>query len=194
MIQLITTNRLRALEEEVERLRDEAAAAAGALDAAQLGEELATDAAIRFEGDVETLAARLSEAQAETDEQYEGLHAVIRQITAERDDARAAADAALGEAEAARAQVLLDAEDRVVLRALLRVARKKSALSRVFALFQKGELHSLHIAQEDAEAAAEAEGAAPNGWTQHRPGEALPPARDVQWRVQQLPVSGATAK
>nr|WP_243274949.1 hypothetical protein [Streptomyces albus] len=108
--------------------------------------------------------------------------------------ARSRADAARleGELEALRAQSLLDNEDRQALRTLLRVTRKQSGQAdRVYVLFHRGTLHSVHATSEAAETAAEAEGAAPSGWTAHTPGAALPPASEVLWRVQPLPLGGA---
>ncbi|WP_228974985.1 hypothetical protein [Streptomyces sp. DH12] len=102
-----------------------------------------------------------------------------------------AIDRAEGELKALRAQALLDTEDRAVLRALLRTARKQNAaLDRVYVLFRRGALHSVHASLEAAEAAAEAEGAPRSGWTTHPPGAAMPPAADVLWRVQPLPLGG----
>lgn len=94
-----------------------------------------------------------------------------------------------GALEILRAQHLLDTEDRVTLRALLRTSRKQSRpADRVFVLFRMGELHSLHASQDAAEIAAEAEGAPRSGWTADAPGAALPPASTVAWRVQALPL------
>ncbi|MFE4660912.1 hypothetical protein ACFRFJ_30000 [Streptomyces hydrogenans] len=191
MIQIITTRRLRDQETEMGRLRAALVSMTEARDAVRRAEGMASDAVMRAEYNVEKLTAQLDAAQvaqAETDVQYAGLHAVIRQVTAERDDARAEAAAALAEVEEARAQVLLDAEDRVALRALLRIAKKGAdPLSTVFALFESGRLHSVHLSRDDAHAAAEARGAAPGGWV---PGtECSVPMEDVAWRVEPLPLS-----
>ncbi|MEW2374227.1 hypothetical protein AB0940_33470 [Streptomyces sp. NPDC006656] len=159
------------------------------LDQARAEAEVATDSAIRAEGAAECLADQLKRAKAEADAEFEGLRAILRQATAERDAARAECDAALAESEAARAQVLLDAEDRVALRALLRTARKQGDDRRVYGLFRRGALHSLHRSAAAAEAAAEAEGASRAGWTAHVPGAPLPPASEVLWRVQALSLS-----
>ncbi|MGK5497555.1 hypothetical protein [Streptomyces sp. URMC 125] len=94
------------------------------------------------------------------------------------------------ELETLRAQHLLDTEDRATLRALLRTARKQAARNHVYALFRHGQLHSLHATTEAAEEAAEAEGAPREGWTTLKPGAALPPAAEVAWRVQPLPLGG----
>ncbi|MDP9616419.1 hypothetical protein [Streptomyces demainii] len=136
------------------------------LAAARHEAELATDSAIR----AETTAER--------------LHEDLLRVTAD-----AARDA--GELEILRAQTLLDTEDRATLRILLRTVRKQSpSANRVYALFRRGELHSIHASMEAAEAAAEAEGAPRSGWTSHTAGAALPPAREVEWRVQPLPLGG----
>lgn len=117
--------------------------------------------------------------------------AVIKQTSQERDAARAEVEAARLQVEAALAQVLLDAEDRVALRALLRTARKQAkALDRVFVLFRYGALHSVHVSREAAEVAAEAEGAPRSGWTSLSPGAGEPPAHQVSWRVQPLKLGG----
>ncbi|MEU3065041.1 hypothetical protein [Streptomyces subrutilus] len=137
--------------------------------------------------DLEQIQADAAEEQRVLDD---GLLAVIRQVTAERDAARTERDAARTEVEAARAQVLLDAEDRVALRALLRTARRQSATAdRVYVLYRYGALHSLHRSMEAAEQAAEAEGAPRGGWTASRPGAALPSAAEVNWRIQPLALS-----
>ncbi|KOU78988.1 MULTISPECIES: hypothetical protein [unclassified Streptomyces] len=128
-------------------------------------------------------ARRLTEAAAQE---------LIEQAHAERDEARAERDKLRAELDAARAQVLLDAEDRVALRMLLRSVRKQAApVDRVYALFHRGTLLSLHRSVEAAERAAEAEGAPRDGWTAHQPGAAFPPACEVTWRVQPLTVQGA---
>jgi hypothetical protein len=104
--------------------------------------------------------------------------------------ARATAARAEGELTALRAQHLLDTEDRVALRMLLRTARRQQARTdRVYVLFHYGRLHSLHATQDAAEAAAEAEGAPRSGWTATPPGAAAPPASEVTWRTQQLPLN-----
>lgn len=103
-----------------------------------------------------------------------------------------AIDRAEGELEALRAQTLLDTEDRAALRMLLRTARKQqAALDRVYVLFHRGALHSVHASLESAEAAAEAEGAPRSGWTTHAPGAALPAAAEVTWCVRPVPLGHA---
>lgn len=96
-----------------------------------------------------------------------------------------------GQLEPLRAQHLLDVEDRVVLRALLRTARRQQdRTDRVYALFHHGQLHSLHTTPDAAEVAAEAEGAPRSEWTAGGPGADIPPADEVAWRIQQLPLNG----
>ncbi|MEU2455863.1 hypothetical protein ABZ605_37960 [Streptomyces sp. NPDC012765] len=122
-----------------------------------------------------------------------GAQELIQQANAERDEARAERDKLRAELDLARAQVLLDAEDRVALRMLLRTVRKQAGpVDRVYALFHRGRLLSLHPSMEAAERAAEAEGAPRDGWTAHQPGAALPPACEVTWRVQPLAVQDTT--
>jgi hypothetical protein len=90
--------------------------------------ECAIDSAIRAESVVEELRAAL---------------------------ARATADAGRleGELETLRAQSFLDTEDRQALRMLLRVTRKQNGLAdRVYVLFRRGELHSVHATVDAAEA------------------------------------------
>lgn len=167
MFRLIRTTTLAAL-------RAELATARWDRDQAQSDVALVTDSAIRAESVVETQLRELGRARAD-------------HIEAVRDAARVE-----GELAALRAQVLLDTEDRAALRALLRVVRKQhSRADRVYALFRYGALHSVHATAEAAEAAAEAEGASPSGWTRQRPGAALPLAADAPWRVQPLPLGGA---
>ncbi|MFE3996542.1 hypothetical protein ACFXPW_33390 [Streptomyces goshikiensis] len=141
---------------------------------------------LRAVDDLTQIQADAAEEQRVLDH---GLLAVIRQVTAERDVARAERDAARSELEAAKAQVLLDAEDRVALRALLRTARQQGRADRVYVLYRYGTLHSLHRSLEAGERAAEAEGAPRGGWTAARPGAALPPAAEVEWRVQPVALS-----
>lgn len=128
----------------------------------------ATDFLIRAETTIEVLHKQLAEARADT--------------------ARAE-----GERDALRAQQLLDTEDRACLRMLLRTARKQTRTDRVHVLFRRGVLHSVHATPEAAEAAAEAEGAPPNGWTAAAPGASQPPASEVAWRIQALPLGGTPA-
>jgi hypothetical protein len=184
---MMTTRRLRALEAvvgEVETTRQE-------LDEARTAAETAKSEAQGLEDTASQLLDRLGDKSEELDVQFKGLHAVIQQVTGERDDARQELAAARGELEATRSQVLLDAEDRVVLRMLLKQAKKQAARpERVFVLFRHGELHSVHASRDDAEAAAEAEGAPRDGWTWHGPGEGVRPAQEVAWRVRTVPLGG----
>ncbi|MFE2768774.1 hypothetical protein ACFXGD_21495 [Streptomyces albidoflavus] len=155
----------------------------------QYREEAVT--AVRDAVAADLMVDQLSKRLAESAAQIEDLRAVVQRVTRERDDARAERDQEHAEVEAARAQVLLDAEDRVALRALLRTARRQSrALDRVHVLFRRGALHSIHASADSAEGAAEAEGAPRSGWTSLGPGAAMPPAAEVPWRIQPLPLGG----
>ncbi|MEU5069127.1 hypothetical protein AB0G95_34370 [Streptomyces virginiae] len=185
MFRIVRTTALLANRTELAQARTE-------LGQARFEAETATDSAIRAEGTAEVLADQLRRVKRDADVEFEGMRAVLRQATAERDAAREERDAAHAEVEEARAQVLLDAEDRVALRALLRIARKSAApADRVYVLFHRGQFHSVHTSVDGAEAAAEAEGAPRDGWTSHVPGAALPPACEVVWRVQPLPLCDA---
>ena len=62
-------------------------------DALHAGAEAANDSAIRAEVEVEALRRQLTEALDAAEVQFAGLHAVIRQVSAERDAARAEARA-----------------------------------------------------------------------------------------------------
>jgi hypothetical protein len=177
VIRIMTARRLRALEEEATQAgqeRDEAKAEAGT----------AADSAIRAELVVEELVKEIERLKAAKTELHSGLHAVIRTVTAERDEARAAVEAGRTEVEEARAQVLLDAEDRVALRALLRMAKKQAAApARVSVLFEKGSIHSLHASREAAELTAEAEGVSREGWLSHGHGEGARPVLETGWSI-----------
>ncbi|MEU0671345.1 hypothetical protein ABZ330_00335 [Streptomyces sp. NPDC006172] len=132
-------------------------------------------------------------AQTATDATIQS-EVTIQRLQQELADARADTARAEGERDALRAQHLLDAEDRVALRMLLRTARKQTAtLDRVYVLFRLGQLHSIHASQDSAEATAESQGAARDRWTATPPGAAMPPASEVQWRIQPLPVGRAPA-
>ncbi|MEU0060731.1 hypothetical protein [Streptomyces sp. NPDC006334] len=108
---------------------------------------------------------------------------------AEAERLGAALARAEGELAVLRAQTHLDAEDRIVLRMLLRTVRNQTVDRRKIAvLLRRGELHSAHATPEAAEAAAVADGAPPEGWVTVAPGTPLPPAADVLWRVTVLPL------
>ncbi|MFI6006906.1 hypothetical protein ACIA98_42385 [Streptomyces sp. NPDC051366] len=167
MYRIIRSSAYAVLHADLDQARADLDQARTALVQARTEAETATDSAIRAEDALETLRAALGRATADT--------------------ARAE-----GELLALRPQLLLDTEDRAALRTLLRITRKQSAAAaRVYALFHRGRLHSVHASVEAAESAAEAEGAPPEGWTAHTPGAALPPAAEVIWRVQPLPLGGA---
>ncbi|WP_374986546.1 hypothetical protein [Streptomyces fradiae] len=166
MICIVRTRTLRALRSDLADAEARAAAARTDADQHQQAAEMANDAAIRAELAIEELHERLARAHADTGRVE-------------------------GELEALRAQSLLDTEDRAALRMLLRTARKQARADRVYVLFHRGVLHSVHASLEAAEGAAEAEGAPREGWTTHAPGAAMPPAAEVTWRVQPLPLGGA---
>ncbi|MFG2395197.1 hypothetical protein ACGFYF_41025 [Streptomyces lavendulae] len=166
MYRIVRSAAYAALLADLDQARAELEQARTALVHARAEAETATDSAIRAEDTAETLYAALGRATA----------------TAAR---------AEGELLALRPELLLDTEDRAALRMLLRLTRKQT-VSRVYALYHRGVLHSVHATVEAAEAAAEAEGAPPDGWTAHTPGAALPPAAEVIWRVQPLPLGGTT--
>ncbi|MET8746179.1 hypothetical protein [Streptomyces sp. NPDC004728] len=142
----------------------------------------------------EKLAAELAEERQAACDTGESLlrtqdvaETLRQELTAARDDLAHTK----GQHTALSAQNLLDAEDRVVLRMLLRTTRRQQTTTdRVHVLFHHGRLHSLHATRDAAEIAAEAEGASRSGWTAGAPGAGLPPAEEVAWRIQQLPLSG----
>ncbi|WP_030125710.1 hypothetical protein [[Kitasatospora] papulosa] len=151
------------------------------LAAAQI--EMAT-----MRGELEALRATADRAVATAIRAEDTSEAAWRQLAAAASDAGRAD----GELSFLRAQHLLDTEDRAVLRMLLRITRKQTRVTdRVYVLFQHGALHSIHSTTESAESAAEAEGAPRDGWTSNKPGAPLPPASEVTWRIQPLPVGGA---
>ncbi|GAA2409779.1 hypothetical protein GCM10010433_05640 [Streptomyces pulveraceus] len=167
MIRIVRTRTLNALRTSLTEAQTTASAAREEAVQHQWASELATDSAIRAEAALEKLQTA----------------ALQRAVDVARFE---------GELETLRAQSLLDTEDRQALRMLLRTTRKQSTRAdRVYVLFRVGELHSVHATPEAAESAAEAEGAPRSGWTAHTPGAALPPACEVLWRVQPLPLGGA---
>ncbi|WP_371791512.1 hypothetical protein OG285_17705 [Streptomyces sp. NBC_01471] len=163
MIALVRTRTLRALRTDLAEVKSTAETEA---EQHRLSTALATDSAIRAEDTIETLRQALARAQTD-------------------------AAGARGEAAVLAAQHLLDAEDRVTLRMLLRAARRQSGRAdRVYVLFRYGRLHGVYTTQDAAELGAEAEGAPRSGWTDHAPGAAVPPACETQWRIQPLPLGG----
>lgn len=169
MIALILTRTLNALRTDLAKAEATAKAARSKGEQHELERDLATDAAARAETTGETLRAALTRVN--------------------EDAARLQ-----GELEALRAQSLLDTEDRQVLRMLLRTARKQSSRAdRVYVLYRFGDLHSIHATADAAEIAAEAEGAARDGWTPHTTccDGAVVPASEVRWRIQPVPLGGA---
>ncbi|ODA69535.1 hypothetical protein [Streptomyces sp. AVP053U2] len=134
------------------------------------------------EAETAAKAARTDDSAIRTETALEDLHAQHAALTA-----AAARDA--GELQTLRAQHLLDTEDRAVLRTLLRTARKTAAAQQhVFVLMQRGALHSVHATREDAEQAAERDGAHPDGWLTQGVLDTDAPAYEVAWRIQPMPI------
>ncbi|MFJ3635893.1 hypothetical protein [Streptomyces sp. NPDC090112] len=75
-----------------------------ALGQARVEAETATDSAIRAEDTAEGLAAQLRRVKQDADTEFEGMRAVLKQATAERDEARKERDAAREEAGALSAE------------------------------------------------------------------------------------------
>lgn len=165
MIAIVRTRTLRALRTGLTEAETAAEAARSDAEKHQQDAQKATDSAIR----------------AET---------ALEELRAEHARTTTAAARAAGELETLHAQHLLDTEDRAVLRMLLRNARKTAAAQqRVFVLMRRGELHSVHPTREDAEKAAEREGAHRDGWfTQGAAGTDCP-ASEVAWRIQPMPMN-----
>jgi len=167
MIAIVRTRTLRALRASITEAETAAEAARSDAEQHRQDAQTATDSAIRAETALEELRAE---------------HA-----------ASIAASARIeGELETLRAQQLLDTEDRAVLRLLLRTARKTSAAQqRVYVLLKRGQFHSVHATREDAERAAERDGAHPDGWLTHgAPGTDVP-ASAVLWRIQPVPIASS---
>lgn len=164
MIAIVRTRTLRALRASITEAETAAATARTEAEHRRREAATATDSAIRAEAALEDL--RTAHAR--------GITATAR---------------AEGELETLRAQQILDTEDRAVLRKLLRTARKAAAAQqRVFVLLKRGQFHSVHATREDAEAAAEREGAHPDGWLTHgAPGTDVPPS-EVLWRINPTPL------
>ncbi|WP_381562927.1 hypothetical protein [Streptomyces eurythermus] len=166
MIAIVRTRTLRALRTDLAAADSAAETARVLAEQHRRDAETATDSAIRAETALEELRA---------------AHA--RSIA---DGARAE-----GELKALRAQALLDTEDRAALRMLLRQARKTTtAQQRVFVLLKRSQFHSVHTTREDAEKAAEREGAHPDGWLTHGAPGTNVPASEVLWRIQPVPLKG----
>ncbi|MCQ1582305.1 hypothetical protein [Streptomyces parvus] len=104
-------------------------------------------------------------------------------LAAARDDLARAQ----GELNVLRSQQLLDTEDRAALRALLRIARRQQARpDRVHVLYRYGRLHSVHSTRDDAEIAAEDEGADRAGWTSPSETDVAPNPNEIAWRIQPM--------
>ncbi|MFJ4576151.1 hypothetical protein ACIP4W_32995 [Streptomyces sp. NPDC088846] len=166
MIAIVRTHTLRALRDSVSEAETKAAAARAEADQHQWSSELATDSAIRAEDALEEQRTALAQATV-TNARLEG------------------------ELETLRAQSLLDTEDRQALRTLLRVARKQaSRAAYVYVLLRFGEVHSVHATRDEAEIAAEAEGASREGWVTHSAHGAAPAATDTAWRIHPVKLGG----
>lgn len=133
--------------------------------------------------DATATAARAQELAEELREQL---------ATAAAEGARAAGEletlrAALADAETARREAQAAAD---LLETLQETAR--DAVLQVYVLRHYGEPHSLHLTPEAAQAAAEAEGAAPDRWTPSTgPDGRSRPACEVAWRWNRLPLQDA---
>ncbi|MFH9209973.1 hypothetical protein [Streptomyces globisporus] len=166
MIAVVRTRTLHALRASLSGAETAAAAAQATAEQRQLAGDLAADSAIRAENTVEELRAELGRATA-------------------------AAARLEGELDTLQAQSLLDTEDRQALRMLLRTARKQSSRGdRVYVLFRFGELHSVHATRDAAEIAAEAKGAARDGWTSPTTCCDGALASEIPWRIRPLPLDG----
>ncbi|SOD67055.1 hypothetical protein SAMN06297387_12847 [Streptomyces zhaozhouensis] len=153
-----------------------------ALEARIAGLTVALEAAVREQ---EELAARLRRADYDrrrAEKEASELEDQLAELNREADEMRLVAD-----------RPLLDHEDQVALRALLRQARRQARDPGVWVLLERGELHSVHSTREDAEDAAEALGAPRDGWTwQTSPAEDVRrTATEVLWRIQRMPLGGA---
>ncbi|KUJ69724.1 MULTISPECIES: hypothetical protein [Streptomyces] len=97
-----------------------------------------------------------------------------------------------GELTALTTKHLLDAEDRVVLRMLLKTARRHNdRADRVHVLFRHGRLHGVYATRDAAEIAAEAEGATRDGWAPLTTSFTAPaPDTEIPWRIEALRLKG----
>ncbi|MFI2911136.1 hypothetical protein ACG2OD_23255 [Streptomyces sp. PDY-4] len=164
MIAIIRTRTLRALRT--------------ALAEAETAAQDARTEAVRHRQDAQDATA--SATRAET---------LLEDLRAEHAALTAATARDAGQLETLRAQHLLDTEDRAVLRMLLRTARKTAAAQqRVFVLLKRGQFHSVHPTREDAEKAAELEGAHRDGWLAHGAPGADVPASEVTWCIKPMPI------
>ncbi|MFI7278567.1 hypothetical protein [Streptomyces sp. NPDC049879] len=155
---------------ELARLRD--AAAADEVDATE---------AVKYAALCEAACARAADAETRAEQLHHELMDAVAARTRAEIEAAGLRDAA---------EERLDAEDRVALRALLRTARRQARDNRVYLLWHRGELHSVHATPEDAEMAAEREGAPRSGWTAWPTQTPPVPACEVLWRVRSITVGG----
>ncbi|MFJ8754491.1 hypothetical protein ACIREO_35015 [Streptomyces sp. NPDC102441] len=166
MIAVLRTRTLDALRASLSGAETAAAVARATAEQHQLAGDLATDSATRAENTMEELRAELGRATS-------------------------AAARLEGELDTLRAQSLLDTEDRQALRMLLRTTRKQSSRGdRVYVLLRFGELHSVYATRDAAEIAAEAEGAARDGWTSPTTCCDGGMASEIPWRIRPLPLDG----
>ncbi|MFH8518239.1 hypothetical protein ACH4CE_24750 [Streptomyces gelaticus] len=159
MIRIVRTRTLNALHTNLTEAQTATSAAREEADQQRWASELATDSAIRAEAALEKL-------------QTAGLQQAVDVAHLQ------------GELETLRAQSLLDTEDRQALRTLLRVARKQATRAAyVYVLLRFGEVHSVHTTRDEAEIAAESEGAPRDGWVSHSTHGTTPAAAETNWRI-----------
>jgi chromosome segregation ATPase len=199
MIRMIRTAALAGLRAELADAQEAAAAAEDRVERLRADLETARQEAGHERADAALAREYMTRAEQHADRLHDDLAAERRRadalaeqaalLTTEGERLREELDQVREQLAAAEH---LDAEDRVALRMLLRAARRQAGRAdRVYVLWRYGRLHSLHATQESAEDAAEAEGAPRSAWVTNQPGAALPPASEVAWRVQPLPLGGA---
>ncbi|MEV5199028.1 MULTISPECIES: hypothetical protein [unclassified Streptomyces] len=166
MIRIVRTRTLTALNASLAEARTATSAAREEAEQQRWASELANDSAIRAESALEKL-------------QTTTLQRAVDVAHLE------------GELETLRAQSLLDTEDRQALRTLLRVARKQATRAAyVYVLLRFGEVHSVHTTRDEAEIAAEAEGASREGWVTHSTHGTAPAAAETNWRIHPVKLGG----
>ncbi|WP_329588865.1 hypothetical protein OG195_12445 [Streptomyces sp. NBC_01362] len=166
MIAVVRARTLNALRTSLAEAREAATAARIEVEQHKWASELATDSAIRAETALEKL-------------QTTALQRAVDVAHLE------------GELETLRAQSLLDTEDRQALRTLLRITRKQAnRAAYVYVLLRFGEVHSVHTTRDEAEIAAEAEGASREGWVTHSTHGTAPAAAEVSWCIRPVQLGG----
>ncbi|MFJ2265791.1 hypothetical protein ACIP4W_08680 [Streptomyces sp. NPDC088846] len=166
MIAVVRTRTLNTLRDSLTKAQEAAKAAREEAEQHKWSSELATDSAIRAETALEKI-------------QTTALQRAVDVAHLE------------GELETLRAQSLLDTEDRQALRTLLRVARKQATRAAyVYVLLRFGEVHSVHTTRDEAEIAAEAEGASREGWVTHSTHGTAPAAAETNWRIHPVKLGG----